>query len=129
MSETIAQIKEKLAQIHDTQDKYVLQLRKDERVGVQKLIQQFENRLAKEQAMINKAKAMRQFENELLTKGYQAICGIDEVGRGPLAGPVVAAAVILPNDELILGLNDSKQLSEKKRERIYQVIQEKAVAI
>ena len=82
MSETIAQIKEKLAQIHDTQDKYVLQLRKDERVGVQKLIQQFENRLAKEQAMINKAKAMRQFENELLTKGYQAICGIDEVGRG-----------------------------------------------
>ena len=91
MSETIAQIKEKLAQIHDAQDAYVLQLRKDERAGVQKLIQQFENRLAKEQAMINKAKTMRQFENELLAKGYQAICGIDEVGRGPLAGPVVAA--------------------------------------
>ena len=101
MSETIAQIKEKLAQIHDAQDAYVLQLRKDERVGVQKLIQQFENRLAKEQAMINNARTMRQFENELLAKGYQAICGIDEVGRGPLAGPVVAAAVILPNDELI----------------------------
>ena len=129
MSETIAQIKEKLAQIHDAQDAYVLQLRKDERAGVQKLIQQFENRLAKEQAMINKAKTMRQFENELLAKGYQAICGIDEVGRGPLAGPVVAAAVILPNDELILGLNDSKQLSEKKRESLYQIIQEKAVAI
>lgn len=129
MSETIAQIKEKLVQIHDAQDAYVLQLRKDERAGVQKLIQQFENRLAKEQAMINKAKTMRQFENELLAKGYQAICGIDEVGRGPLAGPVVAAAVILPNDELILGLNDSKQLSEKKRESLYQIIQEKAVAI
>lgn len=129
MSETITQIKEKLAQIHDAQDAYVLQLRKDERAGVQKLIQQFENRLAKEQAMINKAKTMRQFENELLAKGYQAICGIDEVGRGPLAGPVVAAAVILPNDELILGLNDSKQLSEKKRESLYQIIQEKAVAI
>lgn len=129
MSETIAQIKEKLAQIHDAQDAYVLQLRKDERAGVQKLIQQFENRLAKEQAMINKAKTMRQFENELLAKGYQAICGIDEVGRGPLAGPVVAAAVILPNDELILGLNDSKQLSKKKRESLYQIIQEKAVAI
>ena len=114
MSETIAQIKEKLAQIHDAQDAYVLQLRKDERAGVQKLIQQFENRLAKEQALIKKAHEMRQFENELLAKGYQAICGIDEVGRGPLAGPVVAAAVILPNDELILGLNDSKQLSEKK---------------
>ena len=129
MSETIAQIKEKLVQIHDAQDAYVLQLRKDERAGVQKLIQQFENRLAKEQAMINKAKTMRQFENELLAKGYQAICGIDEVGRGPLAGPVVAAAVILPNDELILGLNDSKQLSEKKRESLYQIIQEKAVAV
>ena len=129
MSETIAQIKEKLAQINDAQDAYVLQLRKDERVGVQKLIQQFENRLAKEQAMINNARTMRQFENELLAKGYQAICGIDEVGRGPLAGPVVAAAVILPNDELILGLNDSKQLSEKKRESLYQIIQEKAVAI
>ena len=129
MSETIAQIKEKLVQIHDVQDAYVLQLRKDERAGVQKLIQQFENRLAKEQAMINKAKTMRQFENELLAKGYQTICGIDEVGRGPLAGPVVAAAVILPNDELILGLNDSKQLSEKKRESLYQIIQEKAVAI
>ena len=81
MSETIAQIKEKLAQIHDSQDAYVLQLRKDERAGVQKLIQQFENRLAKEQALIKKAHEMRQFENELLTKGYQAICGIDEVGR------------------------------------------------
>ena len=84
MSETIAQIKTKLAQIHDREDSYVLQLRKDERAGVQKLIQQFENRLAKEQVLIEKAQAMRQFENELLTKGYQAICGIDEVGRGPI---------------------------------------------
>lgn len=62
-------------------------------------------------------------------KGHQWIAGIDEVGRGPLAGPVVAAAVILPKNEIILGLNDSKQLSEKKRELLYQQVQEKALAI
>ena len=60
---------------------------------------------------------------------YQAICGIDEVGRGPFAGPVVAAAVILPKDNLILYLNDSKKLTEKKREALYDEIMEKAVAV
>ena len=60
---------------------------------------------------------------------YQAICGIDEVGRGPLAGPVVASAVILPKDCDILYINDSKKLSEKKREMLYDEIMEKAVAV
>lgn len=60
---------------------------------------------------------------------YQAICGIDEVGRGPFAGPVVAAAVILPKDNPILYLNDSKKLTEKKREALYDEIMEKAVAV
>lgn len=60
---------------------------------------------------------------------YQAICGIDEVGRGPFAGPVVAGAVILPKDHPILYLNDSKKLSEKKREMLYDVIMEEAVAV
>ena len=60
---------------------------------------------------------------------YNLICGIDEVGRGPLAGPVVAGAVILPKDEKILDLNDSKQLSAKKREELYDVIMDKAVAV
>jgi len=67
-------------------------------------------------------------ENELKAKGYKLICGVDEAGRGPLAGPVCAAAVILREDEYIEGVNDSKKLSEKKREALYDVIREKALA-
>ena len=69
---------------------------------------------------------MSTFEEEY--KDYQYICGIDEVGRGPLAGPVVAGAVILPKDDMILYLNDSKKLSEKKREMLYDEIMNRAVA-
>ena len=60
--------------------------------------------------------------------GYQYICGVDEAGRGPLAGPVYASAVILPLDEEIEGINDSKKLSEKKREELFDAITEKAIA-
>ncbi|MBR3960901.1 MAG: ribonuclease HII [Clostridia bacterium] len=67
-------------------------------------------------------------EKEIAEKGYSAVCGVDEAGRGPLAGPVCAAAVILKPDTEINGLNDSKKLSEKKREELYSVITEKAVA-
>ncbi len=68
------------------------------------------------------------FENEKYAEGYTAVCGCDEAGRGPLCGPVVAAAVILPRDCEIEGLNDSKKLTEKKREALFEVIKEKAVA-
>ncbi|MGN1131747.1 MAG: ribonuclease HII, partial [Ruminococcus sp.] len=68
------------------------------------------------------------YENEALSKGYNSICGVDEAGRGPLAGPVCAAAVILHKGEIIEGVNDSKKLTEKKREALYDVIKEKAVA-
>ena len=67
------------------------------------------------------------FEKEVMARGYSAVCGIDEAGRGPLAGNVVAAAVILPLDLEIEGLNESKKLSEKKREALYDVIVEKAI--
>lgn len=67
-------------------------------------------------------------EKEVSLLGYKAICGVDEAGRGPLAGPVCAAAVILPETIEIEGLNDSKKLSEKKREALYDVIIEKAIA-
>ncbi len=70
-------------------------------------------------------KAMSIFEEEY--KDYPYICGIDEVGRGPLAGPVVAGAVILPKDDMILYPNDSKKLSEKKREMLYDEIMNRAV--
>ena len=68
-----------------------------------------------------------EYENLLKEKGYKAVCGIDEAGRGPLAGPVFAAAVILPDDLGDLGINDSKKLSEKKRDALFDVIKEKAV--
>lgn len=68
------------------------------------------------------------FEKELISEGYDIVCGIDEAGRGPLAGPVCAAAVILPVDAEIEGLNDSKKLSEKKREALFDVIKEKAIS-
>ena len=69
-----------------------------------------------------------EYEKAAMTSGFNIICGVDEAGRGPLAGPVCAAAVILPTDAVIEGLNDSKKLSEKKRERLYDEIIEKAVA-
>lgn len=67
-------------------------------------------------------------ENEYRKKGFDIICGVDEAGRGPLAGPVYAAAVILPSDCVIEGLNDSKKLTEKKREALFDEIKEKALA-
>ena len=84
-----------------------------------------EEKLAKERA---RTEAMKEYEYRFW-KDHDLIAGIDEVGRGPFAGPVYAAAVILPRDEEILYLNDSKKLSEKKREELYDVIMEKAVAV
>lgn len=101
----------------------------DERKSVQAIgikIEKEKARFLKEQerlAMMNK------FENQSYREGYKYIAGIDEVGRGPLAGPVVSAAVILPKNCVIEGINDSKKLSEKKREELYVEIKEKAIAI
>lgn len=69
-----------------------------------------------------------EFENEYKAKGFGLVCGIDEAGRGPLAGPVFAAAVILPDGLEEIGLNDSKKLTEKKRELLFDIIREKAIA-
>lgn len=83
--------------------------------------------LAKLEAERARIETMKKFEYKFADKKF--ICGIDEVGRGPFAGPVVAGAVILPKDEEILYLNDSKKLSEKKREELYDIIMDKAVAV
>ena len=92
--------------------------REEERIRKQK------EKLEKE---IARTKAMSVYEKKY--SDYHAVCGIDEVGRGPFAGPVTAAAVILPKDQPILYLNDSKKLSEKKREELYDVILKQAVAV
>jgi ribonuclease HII len=94
---------------------------------VQKLVEQAEKRLDKLQAEKDRIELLKKYEKEYASYGY--ICGIDEVGRGPLAGPVVAGAVILPQDCDILYINDSKKLSAAKREELYEVIMENAVAV
>ncbi len=71
---------------------------------------------------------LKSMEKQLYDKGFEYICGIDEAGRGPLAGPVVVAGVILPKDSMIEGVNDSKKVSEKKREKLYDVILEEAIS-
>jgi len=98
----------------------------DERSGVKTLIARAEKQLEALEKEKIRTESLKVYEKEYETYGY--VCGIDEVGRGPLAGPVVAGAVILPKDCKILYLNDSKQLSEKKREELYDVIMEQAVA-
>lgn len=69
-----------------------------------------------------------EYENKVISNGYTAVCGVDEAGRGPLAGPVCAAAVILPPNTIIDGVNDSKKLTEKKREKLFDVILEQSLA-
>lgn len=129
MSKSIREIKEEFAQASKSQE----DLRElyevyaaDSRTGVQNLIRQYrkqEENLRLERARL---KEMRRYEREY--GQFQFICGVDEAGRGPLAGPVVAGAVILPADCEILYLNDSKKLSAKRREELYDEIMEKAVA-
>ena len=101
--------------------------RKDERSGVRSLIEKYGKKLEVLDRERERLEVMRQYEHEYEGQ-YKLICGIDEAGRGPLAGPVVAGAVILPKDCEILGLNDSKKVSEKKREELYDEIMRKAVA-
>lgn len=99
----------------------------DERAGVVKLLESAKKRIAAFETEIERTYAMKEYERKYENCRY--ICGIDEVGRGPLAGPVVAAAVILPKDADIYYLNDSKQLSAKKREELYDEIMEKAISV
>ncbi len=105
----------------------ITQFVEDERGGVQAEIRKAEKRLAALAAERERTESLKKYEREY--ENFGLVCGIDEVGRGPLAGPVVAGAVILPKDCQILYLNDSKQLSAKKREELYDVIMEQAVAV
>lgn len=108
-------------------DSFLLKYNEDGRESVAKVR---ESALKKRTALVKEYEridSMKVYEKQYASMGY--VCGIDEVGRGPLAGPVVTCAVILPTDCDILYLNDSKQLSEKKREELYDIIMEKAVAV
>ena len=126
---SIKEIKLILEEIQTLSDERLTELRGDERKGVQDLIAQFERQFAKKAERAAHFEEMQSFERAAQQKGYRMIAGIDEVGRGPLAGPVVAAAVILPEGMEDIGLDDSKKLSAKKREEIFEMIKEQAVAI
>ena len=104
---------------------FIMEFNVDERQGVKKLVAKAQKMLEKYELELQRTYKMGEFERKY--SDYEFICGIDEVGRGPLAGPV-AGAVILPKDCDILYLNDSKQLSAKKREELYEEIMEKAIA-
>ncbi|MFS0656041.1 ribonuclease HII [Bacillus sp. 179-C3.3 HS] len=126
---TVKQIKE-LIEEHADDEAYIRNLvQDDQRKSVKQLVEKWQK--DRERTLEQKAawNQMLQFENEAKAQGYTCIAGIDEAGRGPLAGPVVAAAVILKEDTELLGLNDSKQLSEKKRLAYYDLIQEEALDI
>lgn len=106
---------------------FVADYESDQRSGVKSLVATAKKRMEAFEREKQRTEKMKVYEREYAAYGY--ICGIDEVGRGPLAGPVVACAVILPSDCQILYLNDSKQLSEKKREELYDIIMREAVSV
>ena len=126
--ETMKDIKARFASAKEGEYNALFQhYENDERSGVQKLIQQYRKKLDALEKERGRTEIMKEYEHKYEHLGY--LCGIDEVGRGPLAGPVVACAVILPKDCDILWLNDSKKLTAKKREELYNVILDEAVSV
>ncbi|WLR44261.1 ribonuclease HII [Bacillus carboniphilus] len=121
-------MKEKLLHISEPEDSFLNECKQDKRKGVQKLVENWWKRYEHERALKETFNEMMQYEKSLWENGIHYIAGIDEVGRGPLAGPVVAAAVILPVDFYLPGLTDSKKLSHQKREEFYSIIKEEAIS-
>ena len=126
---TIKEIKERLATIDDLDHPLFEELILDGRAGVQAAISKRKRELQKQVDEDLRLEKMLAYEKELYTQGIQLIAGVDEVGRGPLAGPVVAAAVILPKGCKIPGLNDSKKIPKSKHKEIYEAVLQNAVAI
>lgn len=125
--QSINEIKEILKNTDVTDlSEFIQQYNTDERSGVKKLVLKAEKEIEAYNKEVARTENLKFFENKY--SDYNYICGIDEVGRGPLAGPVVAGAVILPKDCDILYINDSKKLTAAKREELFHVIMEKAVS-
>ncbi|MDO5787546.1 MAG: ribonuclease HII [Phascolarctobacterium sp.] len=123
----ISEVKELLA--GEPTAEQLATLKDDERSGVQKLVAAYYKRLEKAALEKERFAKMLTYEKEYYAQGVRYVAGVDEAGRGPLAGPLVIAAVILPQDVFISGLNDSKQISAVKRDKLYDEIIAKAVAI
>lgn len=126
--ESIKEIDSRLKMAEDTEREQLMKVyAPDDRAGVQKLLEKYRKQKEKLLAEKERLAKMRQYEEKYADHAF--ICGIDEVGRGPLAGPVVAGAVILPKECEILYINDSKKLSAAKRDELYDEIMDKAVAV
>ena len=126
---TIKEVKERLAMIDELDHPFFEELILDGRAGVQAAISKRKRELQKQVDEDLRLEKMLAYEKELYTQGIQLIAGVDEVGRGPLAGPVVAAAVILPENCKIPGLNDSKKIPKSKHKEIYEAVLQNASAI
>ena len=127
--QSISEIKEILGNCSmEELPEQIKQFEEDSRKGVQTALASFRKKYEKHQQELARLEEILTYERGLWEAGYDLVAGIDEVGRGPLAGPVVAAAVILPKECKIEGVNDSKKLSAKKREELYDIILEKAVS-
>ncbi|HWO77937.1 MAG TPA: ribonuclease HII [Bacillus sp. (in: firmicutes)] len=129
MQRTIKEIKRQLDQTSSLDDPFIKELQNDSRKGVQNLLEGFIKRIEKEKQEKAHFKKLSSYERYYRKQGYHMIAGIDEAGRGPIAGPVVAAAVILKEKVYIPGLNDSKQLTEAKREELFDLIYKSSIAI
>ena len=126
---TIKEVKERLAMIDELDHPLFEELILDGRAGVQAAISKRKRELQKQVDEDLRLEGMLAYEKELYAQGIDLIAGVDEVGRGPLAGPVVAAAVILPKACKIPGLNDSKKIPKSKHKAIYEAVLQKAIAI
>jgi len=126
---TIKEVKERLATIDRLDHPLFEELIYDARAGVQSAINKRKRELQKQVDEDLRLEKMLTYEKELYTQGIQLIAGVDEVGRGPLAGPVVAAAVILPKNCKIPGLNDSKKIPKSKHQAIYQAVLDQAISV
>ena len=126
---TIKEVKERLAMIDELDHPLFEELILDGRAGVQAAISKRKRELQKQVDEDLRLEKMLAYEKELYAQGIELIAGVDEVGRGPLAGPVVAAAVILPKACKIPGLNDSKKIPKSKHKEIYEAVLQNAVAI
>lgn len=126
---SINEIKSRLEDVQDLNDPFLNSLRIDERKGVQNLFIRKQKQIKKHLQAVKDHEARQTYERHYWNKGYQVIAGVDEVGRGPLAGPIVAAAVVLPQDnDALLGVTDSKKLSHKQIEHFAKLIKIHALA-
>ena len=126
---TIKEIKEQLANIQRLDDPLLAELEQDSRSGVIQAIAKQKREIQKRIDEDERLEGMLAYEKECYARGMELIAGVDEVGRGPLAGPVVAAAVILPKACKIPGLNDSKKIPKSKHKEIYEAVLQEAIAI